>query len=175
MKRVEDREADAIVQVGGLAFPVWLSGQGVTRILLPELSGPEVSRGDGQEVRIDIREGVDQEGEALVEELGVFLGHSVEGSSMEVLPAADLEGLSPFTREVLEVVANIPWGQRRSYGWVAERIGRPGAARAVGGAVGRNPVPLLIPCHRVVNSDGSPGGWSGAPGWKEHLLAQEAK
>jgi O-6-methylguanine DNA methyltransferase len=175
MKRIEDRAADAVVLVGGLAFQVWLSGQGVTRVLLPELnSGSDGSRRDGQEIRIDISEGVDPEGEALAEELGVFLGHVVEGSPTEVLPAVDLEGLSPFTREVLDVVARIPWGKSRSYGWVAERVGKPGAARAVGGAMGRNPVPLLVPCHRVVRSDGSTGGWSSAPGWKEHLLAQEA-
>jgi methylated-DNA-[protein]-cysteine S-methyltransferase len=53
--------------------------------------------------------------------------------------------------------------------------GRPGAARAVGGAVGRNPVALAIPCHRVLRSDGRIGGWSGWPGWKEWLLDLESR
>ena len=62
---------------------------------------------------------------------------------------------------VLEGVAAVPWGEATSYGRVARRIGRPGAARAVGGAVGRNPIGLLIPCHRVLAGDGSLGGYGG--------------
>jgi O-6-methylguanine DNA methyltransferase len=176
MRTVEDRQADAVIRVGGLAFQVWLSAKGVTRVALPDLGvGPTRSREDGQEIRIDIREGLDPEGAALAEQMGAFLEHALDGSPADALPAVDLEGVSAFTREVLEVVASIPPGRSRSYGWVAERVGKPGAARAVGGAVGRNPVPLLVPCHRVVRSDGSTGGWSGAPGWKEYLLEREAR
>jgi methylated-DNA-[protein]-cysteine S-methyltransferase len=76
---------------------------------------------------------------------------------------------------VLEVVYRIPWGAVSSYGQVASMAGRPGAARAVGGAVGRNPVVLAIPCHRVLRSDGRIGGWSGWPGWKEWLLDLESR
>lgn len=79
-----------------------------------------------------------------------------------------------FTRQVLEVVYRIPWGTVSSYGQVAAMAGRPGAARAAGGAVGRNPVALVIPCHRVLTSDGRIGGWSGRPGWKEWLLDLES-
>jgi O-6-methylguanine DNA methyltransferase len=176
MRTTEDRQADAVIRVGGLVFEVWLSAKGVTRVVLPDLGvGPARSRGDGQGIRIDIREGLDMEGEALAGQMGAFLERAVDGLPAEALPAVDLEGVSAFTREVLEVVASIPPGRSRSYGWVAERVGKPGAARAVGGAVGRNPVPLLVPCHRVVRSDGSTGGWSGAPGWKEYLLEQEAR
>jgi O-6-methylguanine DNA methyltransferase len=176
MQRAEDRLADAVIRVGGMAFQVWLSDKGVTRIILPKLSGSAPgSRGQGQKIRIDTREGVDSESKAMLEKLAVFLCDLVEGTAPEVSPPADLEGLSSFAREVLGVVANIPRGQSRSYGWIAERVEKPGAARAVGGAVGRNPVPLLVPCHRVVGSDGSIGGWSGAPGWKEYLLEQEAE
>jgi methylated-DNA-[protein]-cysteine S-methyltransferase len=59
-------------------------------------------------------------------------------------------------------VRGIGWGEATSYGRVARRIGRPGAARAVGGAVGRNPIALIVPCHRVVAGDGSLGGYGGA-------------
>jgi methylated-DNA-[protein]-cysteine S-methyltransferase len=62
---------------------------------------------------------------------------------------------------VLEGVASVPWGEATSYGRVARRIGRPGAARAVGGAVGRNPIGIVIPCHRVLAGDGSLGGYGG--------------
>lgn len=65
----------------------------------------------------------------------------------------DLTGVTPFERAVLLKALEIPRGEIRSYAWVAREIGRPGAVRAVGTALGRNPVPLLIPCHRVVRSD----------------------
>lgn len=68
-----------------------------------------------------------------------------------------------WDRTVLGGVRTIPWGQVSSYGRVARRIGKPGAARAVGGAVGRNPVSIAIPCHRVIAGDGTLGGYGG--GW----------
>ena len=81
-------------------------------------------------------------------------------------------GPSPaWDRAVLASVRDIPWGSVTSYGGVARRIGRAGAARAVGGAVGRNPIGLLIPCHRVIAGDGTIGGYGG--GWygtRERLL-----
>ena len=78
------------------------------------------------------------------------------------LPVA-LSGLPAWDRLVLEGVRTIPRGTVTSYGRLARLIGRPGAARAVGGAVGRNPIGLLVPCHRVVAGDGSLGGYGG--GW----------
>lgn len=85
----------------------------------------------------------------------------------------DLSAVGEFDREVLAVAREIPFGETASYGEVAERIGRPGAARAVGSALGRNPVPLVVPCHRVVRSDGSPGGYTGGLDRKRRLLALE--
>ena len=76
-------------------------------------------------------------------------------------------------RDVLGATSTIPRGQTRPYGWIAAEIGRPKAVRAVGTAVGRNPVPLLIPCHRVVRSDGSPGEYVFGPDAKQALLARE--
>ncbi len=73
----------------------------------------------------------------------------------------DLTGLSPWDQAVLEGVRQIPWGTTDSYGGVARRIGRAGAARAVGGAVGRNPVGIVVPCHRVIAGDGSLGAYGG--------------
>ena len=73
----------------------------------------------------------------------------------------DLLDRPAWDRLVLEGVRDVPFGQVTSYGRVARRVGRPGAARAVGGAVGRNPVGLLIPCHRVIAGDGSLGGYGG--------------
>ncbi len=82
-----------------------------------------------------------------------------------------LEGMSDWDRRVLAGVRTIPRGATASYGEVARRIGSPGAARAVGGAVGRNPIGLLVPCHRVIAGDGTLGGYGGSWfGSREELL-----
>ena len=73
----------------------------------------------------------------------------------------DLGDRGMWDRAVLGAVAHVPWGQVTSYGRVARAIGRPGAARAAGGAIGRNPIGLAIPCHRVIAGDGSIGGYGG--------------
>lgn len=85
----------------------------------------------------------------------------------------DLSGLPPFQRQVLAATHEIPFGEVRSYRWIAERIGRPQAMRAVGTALGANPIPILIPCHRVVRSDGSLGGYIFGLPVKDQLLALE--
>ena len=87
----------------------------------------------------------------------------------------DWRGVSDFQRRVLEATRAIPYGETRSYGEIARRIGNPRAARAVGGAESRNPVPLIIPCHRVIGSDGSMRGYGGPEGvgLKAQLLAFE--
>ena len=71
----------------------------------------------------------------------------------------DLSGTPDFQRRVLEAAKRIPFGEARPYAWIAERIGHPLAVRAVGTALGRNPVPLIVPCHRVWRSDGGLGGY----------------
>lgn len=85
----------------------------------------------------------------------------------------DLSGLPGFTRAVLRITARIPYGQVRSYRWIAERLGRPEASRAVGNALARNPLPIIIPCHRVTRSDGTLGGYALGLGWKKRLLKLE--
>jgi O-6-methylguanine DNA methyltransferase len=82
--------------------------------------------------------------------------------------------LTDFEWQVLRVALTIPVGQTRSYQWVAKTMGAPKAARAVGQALRKNPYPLIIPCHRVVKSDGTPGGYAGKmDGQKRKLLAIE--
>ena len=80
-----------------------------------------------------------------------------------------------FQQKVWKACAEIPKGQTRTYGWIARRIGRPGAARAVGTALGKNPFAPAIPCHRVVPSNGKLGGYSGKGGVraKSALLRRE--
>ena len=69
--------------------------------------------------------------------------------------------------------ANVPYGETTSYGEQAQRIGRPGASRAVGAANGKNPVPIVLPCHRIVGADGSLTGFAGGLDLKQKLLAHE--
>ena len=78
-----------------------------------------------------------------------------------------------FQREVWRKVAAIPWGQTRSYLEVAHSLGRPNSVRAVANAVGSNPVALVVPCHRVIGSDGSLTGFGGGLAKKCHLLRHE--
>jgi len=87
----------------------------------------------------------------------------------------DLSALSKFEKEVLNVVQKIPKGKVVSYGQIAKKIGRPKSSRAVGNAVAKNPLAPKIPCHRVVKSDGSLGGYSGKGGvrGKIRLLKKE--
>ena len=86
----------------------------------------------------------------------------------------DLRGSTPFEQAVWMKALEIPRGEVRPYGWIAAEIGRPKAVRAVGTALGHNPVPLIVPCHRVVRSDGMIGQYSlGGPENKRTILAEE--
>ncbi|UCH36741.1 MAG: methylated-DNA--[protein]-cysteine S-methyltransferase [Armatimonadota bacterium] len=85
----------------------------------------------------------------------------------------DLSRLPHFTRRVLLAVAEIPYGETRSYGWVARQIGRAQAARAVGQAMARNPLAPIVPCHRVIGRDGSLVGFGSGLDCKRSLLALE--
>ncbi len=85
----------------------------------------------------------------------------------------DLSGLSDFSQAVLTELTRIPYGHTKSYGQVAAAVGRPQAARAVGRAVGANPVPIFAPCHRVVGADGSLTGFGSGLPTKRMLLNLE--
>ena len=107
--------------------------------------------------------------------LGDRLRHYFVGQPVVFKDGIDLTGTTDFQKQVYEAACRIPYGETKSYGQLAEEIGRPGAARAVGQALGANPVPILIPCHRVVAADGGLGGFSGGIKTKEKLLAMEKK
>jgi methylated-DNA-[protein]-cysteine S-methyltransferase len=97
----------------------------------------------------------------------------LEGKTRSFDLPLDLQGQPRFRVKVWKVLQSIPYGRVRSYGWVARKVGKPMAARAIGGACGANPVPLLVPCHRVIAGDGSLGGFSGGVGVKKRLLKLE--
>ena len=85
----------------------------------------------------------------------------------------DLQFATPFQKRVLQAAARIPFGRLASYSDIARRIGRPEARRAVGGALGKNPVAIVIPCHRVVAADGTIGGYTGGLDIKRTLMRIE--
>ncbi len=98
---------------------------------------------------------------------------AIERGTPGKLPV-DLSSVTDFQRSVLAKTATIPRGEVRPYGWVAKEVERPKAVRAVGSAVARNPIPLIIPCHRVVRTDGHIGNYSlGGPHNKHELLEYE--
>ena len=82
---------------------------------------------------------------------------------------------SPFRKKVLEAERNIPYGETRSYGEVAQMANNPRASRAVGSANAENPLPLYFPCHRIIASNGKLGGFGGGLNVKQYLLGLEAK
>jgi methylated-DNA-[protein]-cysteine S-methyltransferase len=96
-----------------------------------------------------------------------------KGERVGFVVPLDLSAASPFERAVWEAARNIPYGEVRSYAWLASKVGKPQASRAVGQALGRNPLPIIIPCHRVLTSDGKLGGFSGGLDMKRFLLTLE--
>jgi methylated-DNA-[protein]-cysteine S-methyltransferase len=109
--------------------------------------------------------------------LAAFIGalqSFLAGQETDFTPfPVDYSGFSPFFVRVLEEARRIPYGSVTSYGFLAEAAGRPGASRAAGTCMGRNRLPLVIPCHRVIKKDGTLGGFGSGLPWKERLLAME--
>ncbi len=97
-----------------------------------------------------------------------FSGESVSWSI-----SLDFGNATPFARSVWQAIATIPFGEVRSYAWLSEAADHVGSVRAVANACGANPFPIIIPCHRVISSDGSLGGFSAGLFWKKKLLAVE--
>ncbi|MFO7769205.1 MAG: methylated-DNA--[protein]-cysteine S-methyltransferase [bacterium] len=113
------------------------------------------------------------EGPSAFDDLREWMEVYLSGGIPEEDPPLDLRG-TPFQEAVWEELTRIPYGTTRTYGEIARRLDRsPGSARAVGGAVGANPVPLVVPCHRVVGEHGGLVGFGGGLGLKERLLKLE--
>jgi len=111
--------------------------------------------------------------ESVPRRLATAIGRRL-GGDRRVRIDLDLRGHSPFEQDVWRKALEIPRGEVRPYGWVAAEIGRPRAVRAVGTALGHNPVPLIVPCHRVVRTDGTIGQYSlGGPDNKRTILRSE--
>jgi O-6-methylguanine DNA methyltransferase len=102
----------------------------------------------------------------------VALKNILAGRKPKNFPPLDLVG-TEFQKNVWRALRKIRRGQTKSYGGIARAIGKPKAVRAVGGACGANPIPVLVPCHRVLAADGKLGGFSGGLNWKRKLLVRE--
>jgi O-6-methylguanine DNA methyltransferase len=109
---------------------------------------------------------------ALPPRLASGIQRTLRSGKLGALPV-DLTHLSEFQQAVLRKTAEIPPGELRTYGWVAREIDKPGAVRAVGSALNKNPVPVVIPCHRVGRSDGSVGDYAYGEEMKRELLEHE--
>ena len=147
-----DREAEALLD----RLAVSASPKGVSLIRLGEQAP-----GESRAARSFI--------ERAREELHDYL----RGQRVYFSVPVDLHDAPEFQAKVLRAAGNIPFGQARPYAWVAKRIGLPGAVRAVGTALGKNPVPLIVPCHRVLKSDGGVGGYIFGTRLKGRLLEIE--
>jgi len=106
--------------------------------------------------------------EAAASQLGEYFAGSRKAFDLPL----DLRG-TDFQKDAWRALATVPYGETRSYGEQAEAIGRPGAFRAVGAANGRNPIPVILPCHRIVGADGSLTGFAGGLDTKRRLLDLE--
>ena len=148
----------------GPAYVAW-NGRGITAFVPTEAVG---SRDDFETRHPREATFVD----APPERLAKHLERTIETGRLGRLPV-DLSNIGEFQRKVLEKCAEIPPGEIRPYGWIAREIGNPGAVRAVGTALGRNPVPVLIPCHRVVRTDGRIGNYAYGSPMKRSLLEHE--
>ena len=101
------------------------------------------------------------------------LKSALAGRAAKNLPPLDRSRGTEFQKKVWDALRNISLGETKSYGEIARAIGKPNAVRAVGSACGANPIPVLVPCHRVLAADKKLGGFSGGLNWKRTLLARE--
>ena len=106
-------------------------------------------------------------------DLALQIQRYFNGEKVVFLEKLDYRDATSFNRAVWETTYSIPYGEVRSYCWIARQIGYPKAARAVGNALSRNRLPIVIPCHRVINENGGIGGFSGGLKMKKRLLQLE--
>jgi O-6-methylguanine DNA methyltransferase len=111
---------------------------------------------------------------AILDQAAAVIGRMLAGTAPDDRVAVDLSDRPAWDQRVLLEVRAVGWGETASYGEIARRIGVPRAARAVGGALGRNPISLLVPCHRIIAADGTIGGY-GADAWGSRGEALERK
>jgi len=148
-------------EVAGGVMAVAYTAAGLYALELPQAEGKEGYAAIGQS------------DPAWLQRLAADLGCYFNGEPVSFECPLDYSGYPPFFKQILAACAKIAFGQRRTYGWLAAEVGSPKAVRAAGQAMARNRTPIVIPCHRVLRSDGGLGGFAGGLSWKEKLLALE--
>ena len=143
------------------------SKKGVVCVKTEGRSKTYLSRWEGEGIELQERGELNLR---LIDQLDEYFA----GKLREFTIPLDLRG-TPFQRRVWDLLCGIPWGETRSYGQIAKALGRPKAARAVGRAVGTNPVSIVVPCHRVIGSDGTLTGYGGGLDRKKALLKLEGR
>jgi len=147
---------------GGLVF----SRRGLRRLFLPQAKKAQVR----EMILREFPGSVYQKDHLKSDEV---LAQYFRGEPVKFRFPLDLSGCSDFQRRVYSAARKIPHGKTRSYKWLARSLGQPSASRALGQALKRNPIPVVIPCHRVIRSDHSLGGFSSGTEWKKRLLNLE--
>ncbi|NHZ70946.1 MAG: methylated-DNA--[protein]-cysteine S-methyltransferase, partial [Proteobacteria bacterium] len=156
--------ADEVASVDSPFGPVWIawSSRGITG-LTPRFACDSFDEFATEHRRHTLSEG------HLPNDLEQRVIDALErGDTIDV--PVDMRGLGEFQVSVLQACATIQPGTVRSYGWIADELANPGAVRAVGTALGKNPIPLIVPCHRVVRSDGAVGNYAFGAEMKQKLL-----
>ncbi|MBI5699577.1 methylated-DNA--[protein]-cysteine S-methyltransferase [Candidatus Saganbacteria bacterium] len=143
------------------------SEKGLHMIILPKKKPEEVKKELEQYYTELIR---DEEG---LKGIGGRMREYLDGKKVKFREKMDLAGATDFELKVWDATLGIPYGETRSYAWVAKQIGEGKGVRAVGGALGRNRLPIIIPCHRVVSKEGDLGGFSAGIEMKVLLLKIE--
>jgi methylated-DNA-[protein]-cysteine S-methyltransferase len=153
------------------APPGWIgllgSAAGLRRVILPQPT-------DVKAVSM-VLEGIPEASPsaAFFEGLIKRLQSYFSGKVLEFRETLDFGDATPFQRSIWEATMKIPYGKTHTYAWVAEQAGKPKAVRAAGQALGRNPLPIIVPCHRVTSTGGGLGGFSGGLATKQYLLKLE--
>jgi methylated-DNA-[protein]-cysteine S-methyltransferase len=144
-------------------------GEGLKKIVLPLARRAEVEKNIFQEFPDS------EENKASLRLLADILAKYFKGEKITQCFPFDVAGYTEFLVTVWKTTQTIPWGEVRSYQWVSTHIKKPGSFRAVGNALGRNPFPIVVPCHRVIRSDGTIGGFSASGGvlLKQRMLRLE--
>jgi methylated-DNA-[protein]-cysteine S-methyltransferase len=146
------------------------SSLGIKKFILPQKSK--------EEVLLQVREPyiiIKESDFAVLSDLSQRLRHYLTGEPVHFPDKLDLRETTSFQQRVWKATQTIPYGETRSYAQLAGQLGQDKAARAVGQALSKNPLPIIIPCHRVVNSDGRLGGFSAGLKLKKYLLCLEAR
>jgi methylated-DNA-[protein]-cysteine S-methyltransferase len=158
----------AVVKTRGGWIGLLANETGITRVTLPQTSR------DKAEMGLVCREEAEYSEEWLRETIDQLKSY-FNGDKVHFTCTLDISKHTKFEKDVWEATQNIPYGETTSYLEIARRVGKPLGPRAVGQALGRNPIPIVIPCHRVLTHDGKIGGFGGGLEMKRYLLDLEQK